>query len=104
MDTQCTTQTHVSEQKLTSYNANVIAVILQECLAALEESPQGQELSAVRVALTEPIYKLLGQERGGDFENLIAQSITFYGEQMFEYGLQIGRNSSIALTLPDSGY
>lgn len=86
------------------YNENILNTIIQECLDAVEASPRGQEFTAVRVALTEPIYKALGMERGSDFENLAAQSINHYGRELFMYGLGIGHNPAAVFDLPDSEY
>jgi hypothetical protein len=49
-------------------------------------------LSAIRVELTDPIYKELGRKNGTAFETLSADTIRLYGERMFRYGFEIGRN------------
>jgi hypothetical protein len=85
-------------------NENVIRAIVRECLDAIEESPEGQELGTTRVELTDPIYKALGAACGTDFENLVARTIKLYGEAMFEYGFEIGRNPNSVFELPTSPY
>ena len=98
-------QTTISKNDiLASLNENIFRAIIRECLDAIEESPEGQELSAIRVELTDPIYKHLGPENGSAFENLSADIIRLYGEAMFRYGFEIGRNPNSMFDVPTSPY
>jgi hypothetical protein len=87
-----------------SINENLLSFIQDECLAAVETSPEGQELQALRAALTKDVYAVMGRERGNELEELLARVIILYGERMLGYGLEIGLHPAALFDLPNSPY
>lgn len=92
------TQTSASDI-LNGMNPKVREMILHECITTLENSAEGKRLES----LIGKIQDQLSHEAGKDVDDLAGGLIHLYGEEMFKYGLAMGRDPWTVLNLPDSG-
>lgn len=85
-------------------NTKIYEAIEQECMGLVERSEEGERLFELRRTLGEAIREKIGFDSVRELDDLTGGLIVLYGEEMFKYGLEIGRNPMTALTLPDSGF
>jgi hypothetical protein len=85
-------------------NTKVYEAIEQECMGLVEGSDEGKRLFELRSTLTDAVKEKMGFDSTRELDDLVGGLIVLYGEEMFKYGLEIGRNPMAALTLPDSGF